>query len=231
MKNDQIKEITNKAIEQLIAALNEGRSETLAAYLMAIAKFHRYSLRNIMLIAIQKPAATHVAGFHAWHKLGRFVMKGEKGILIIAPVVCRNATNEGQAPEATEERSVVAFRGAYVFDISQTDGQPLPEIASVQGDPSDNLARLKVLVAEQSIALEYSEDIAPARGTSAGGKITLLPGQAPAEEFATLVHELAHLCSAGIYVAQWPNKRGFQAFLNSTGHIICGRSGSQSSRG
>jgi hypothetical protein len=79
-----------------------------------------------------------------------------------------------------------------VFDITQTDGQPLPEIASVQGDPSDNLARLKTLVAEQSIALEYSEDIAPARGTSAGGKITLLPGQAPAEEFATLVHELAH---------------------------------------
>ena len=62
----------------------------------------------------------------------------------------------------------------------------------MQGDPSDNLARLKTLVVEQGIALDYSEEIAPARGTSAGGKITLLPGQAPAEEFATLVHELAH---------------------------------------
>jgi len=68
----------------------------------------------------------------------------------------------------------------------------LPEIASVQGDPNDNLARLRTFAGEQSIGLEYSGDIAPARGTSAGGKITLLPGQAPAEEFATLVHELAH---------------------------------------
>jgi hypothetical protein len=67
MKNEQIKEITSKAIDQLIAALNEGRSETLIAYLMAMAKFHRYSLRNIMLIAMQKPTATHVAGFHTWH--------------------------------------------------------------------------------------------------------------------------------------------------------------------
>jgi antirestriction protein ArdC len=140
---------------------------------------------------LQKPPATHVAGFHAWHKLGRFVKKGEKGILIIAPVVRRKET-EVQQPDTTGDRSVVAFRGAYVFDITQTDGQPLPEIASVQGDPTDNLARLKTLVAEQSIALEYSEDIAPARGTSAGGKIMLLPGQEPAEEFATLVHELAH---------------------------------------
>ena len=70
MKNDQIKEITSKAIEQLIAALNEGRSETLTSYLTAMAKFHRYGLRNIMLIAMQKPTATHVAGFHAWHKFG-----------------------------------------------------------------------------------------------------------------------------------------------------------------
>jgi antirestriction protein ArdC len=192
MKNEKIREITSKAIEQLIAALNEGRSETLTSYLTAMAKFHRYSLRNVMLIAMQKPTATHVAGFHTWHKLGRFVKKGEKGILIIAPVVRRKETTEAQESETAEDRSVVAFRGACVFDITQTDGQPLPEIASVQGDPSDNLARLKTLVAEQSIALEYSEDIAPARGTSAGGKITLLRGQAPAEEFATLVHELAH---------------------------------------
>ena len=94
MKSEQIKQITNKAVEQLIAALNEGRSETLTQYLAAIGRFHRYSLRNVMLIASQKPTATHVAGFHAWHMLGRFVKKGEKGILILAPIVRRkNATS------------------------------------------------------------------------------------------------------------------------------------------
>jgi hypothetical protein len=89
MNSENIKKITNQAIEQLITALNAGRSETLTQYLAAIGRFHRYSLRNVMLIASQKPTASHVAGFHAWHKLGRFVKKGEKGIVILAPIVRR----------------------------------------------------------------------------------------------------------------------------------------------
>jgi hypothetical protein len=68
----------------------------------------------------------------------------------------------------------------------------LPEIGSVNGDPREYRERLARFVAEQGIALEYSEDIAPARGLSEGGKITLLPGQSPADEFATLSHEVAH---------------------------------------
>jgi antirestriction protein ArdC len=191
MKSEQIKQITNKAVEQLIAALNEGRSETLTQYLAAIGRFHRYSLRNVMLIASQKPTATHVAGFHTWHKLGRFVKKGEKGILILAPIIRRKNETADQS-EIDESSTAVGFRAAYVFDISQTDGQELPEIGSVSGDPTGYRASLANFVTEQGITLEYSQDIAPARGTSAGGKITLLPGQSLAEEFATLVHELAH---------------------------------------
>src|SRR5271156_5866965 len=90
MNSENIKKVTNQAIEQLLTALNEGRSETLTQYLAAIGQFHGYSLRNVMLIASQKPTATHVAGFYAWHKLGRFVKKGEKGILILSPIVRRN---------------------------------------------------------------------------------------------------------------------------------------------
>ena len=101
MKNEKIRETTTRAIEQLIAALNGGQSETLTAYLTAMAKFHRYSLRNVMLIAMQKPNATHVAGFHAWHKFGRFVKKGEKAILILAPVAYRKETNEAQESEVS----------------------------------------------------------------------------------------------------------------------------------
>jgi antirestriction protein ArdC len=191
MNSEKIKNITNQAIEQLIAALNEGRSETLTQYLAVMARFHRYSWHNIMLIASQKPKATHVAGFQAWHKLGRFVKKGEKGILILAPIIRKKAANNSQI-EADESSIAVGFRAAYVFDISQTDGQPLPEIGSVNGDPREHRERLATFIAEQGIALEYSERIAPARGISAGAKIILLPGQAPSEEFATLAHELAH---------------------------------------
>jgi len=191
MNSENIKKLTNQAIEKLITALNEGRSETLTQYLAAIGRFHRYSLRNVMLIASQKPTATHVAGFHSWHKLGRFVKKGEKGIMILAPVV-RRKTESKEQEETDESSTAVGFRAAYVFDISQTDGQELPAIGTVNGEPREYRERLAKFVAEQGIALEYSEDIALARGTSSGGKITLLPGQSPAEEFATLAHELAH---------------------------------------
>ncbi len=95
MNSENIKKLTNQAIEKLITALNEGRSETLTQYLAAIGRFHRYSLRNVMLIASQKPTATHVAGFHSWHKLGRFVKKGEKGIMILAPIVRRKNESAG----------------------------------------------------------------------------------------------------------------------------------------
>src|SRR5271154_4944407 len=191
MKVEQAKQIVSKAIEELSQSLERGHSETLRNYLAAIGRFHRYSLRNVMLIASQKPSATHVAGFHAWHKLGRFVKKGEKGIVILAPIA-RSKNESAKQDETDESSTAVGFRAAYVFDINQTDGQELPEIGSVNGDPSQYRERLGRFIAEQDIALEYSQDIAPARGTSAGGKITLLPGQSPAEEFATLAHELAH---------------------------------------
>ena len=156
-----------------------------------MAHFRRYSWGNVILIASQNPSATHVAGFHAWHTLGRFVKKGEKGILILSPIIRRKAENATEA-EPDESSVAIGFRAAYVFDISQTDGQPLPEIGSVNGDPCEYRERLARFVAEQGIALEYSENIASARGMSEGGKITLLPGQSPADEFATLSHEVAH---------------------------------------
>jgi antirestriction protein ArdC len=220
MNSENVKKITNQAIEQLITALKEGRSETLTQYLEAIGRFHRYSLRNVMLIASQKPTATHVAGFHAWHKLGRFVKKGEKGIMILAPVV-RRKTESKEQNEKDESSTPVGFRAAYVFDISQTDGQELPAIGSVNGDPREYRERLATFGAEQGIALEYSEDIAPARGTSAGGKITLLPGQSPAEEFATLAHELAHEMMHRDERRSSTSKRSRETEAEAVAFVVC----------
>jgi antirestriction protein ArdC len=220
MNSENIKKITNQAIEQLITALNEGRSETLTQYLAAIGRFHRYSLRNVMLIASQKPAATHVAGFHTWHKLGRFVKKGEKGILILAPIVRRKNESKGQN-ETDESSMAVGFRAAYVFDVSQTDGQELPAIGSVHGDPREYRERLAMFVTEQSIALEYSQDIAPARGTSAGGKITMLPGQSPSEEFATLAHEVAHEMMHRSQRRSNTSKRIRETEAEAVAYIVC----------
>jgi antirestriction protein ArdC len=220
MRPEQIKQIAIKATEQLIAALNEGHSEMLTRYLSAIGRFHRYSLRNVMLIALQKPAATYVAGFHSWHKLGRFVKKGEKGILVLAPVV-RRKTEDDQQPETDQSSTAVSFRAAYVFDVSQTDGQNLPEIGNVQGDPCEYVERLSKFAADRGIVLEYAQDIAPARGTSAGGKIKLLPGQSRAEEFGTLAHELAHEMMHRDEHRSSTSKRSRETEAEAVAFVVC----------
>lgn len=94
MKIEQAKQIASKSIEELSHALEAGHSEKLREYLGAMARFHRYSLHNIMLIATQRPDATHVAGFNTWKRLGRFVKKGAKGIMILAPVVLQKESEQ-----------------------------------------------------------------------------------------------------------------------------------------
>jgi antirestriction protein ArdC len=190
MKVEEVKQITNKALEELANSLEGGHSEVLTAYLKTMALFSKYSLNNLFLIARQRPDARRVAGYQTWRKLGRFVRKGEKGIAIIAPLV-RRKSDEGT--EATESARLIAgFKVAHIFSEEQTDGEPLPEIGHVTGDPGYYLSRLEQFVRENGIELRYSEDIAPARGMAEKGKITLLPEQTPAETFATLVHEVAH---------------------------------------
>lgn len=190
MKVDEVKQLTNKALEELVRALETGHSEALTAYLKTMSLFSKYSLNNLFLIARQRPDARRVAGFHTWRKLGRYVRKGEKGIAIIAPLVRRKSDEESE--HADEERVVAGFKVAHIFSEEQTDGEPLPELGAVTGDPSGYFERLTKYIAEQNIALEYSDEIAPAKGVATRGKITLLPGQTPAELLATLAHETAH---------------------------------------
>jgi antirestriction protein ArdC len=191
MKVDEVKQLTNKALEELVAAVESGHSEALTAYLKTMSLFSKYSLNNLFLIARQRPDARRVAGYQTWRKLGRFVRKGEKGIAIIAPLIRRKSENENL--ESVEKDAVVrGFKVAHVFSQEQTDGEPLPEIGHVTGDPGYFLSRLEEFVRENGIELRYSHEIAPARGMAEKGKITLLPEQTGAETFATLVHEVAH---------------------------------------
>ncbi|MCU1242849.1 MAG: hypothetical protein JWO71_3575 [Candidatus Acidoferrum typicum] len=191
MKVEEVKQITNKALEELAASLESGHSETLTSYLKAMALFSKYSLNNLFLIARQRPDARRVAGYQTWRKLGRFVRKGEKGIAIIAPLIRRKPEVENL--KSAEEESVVSgFKVAHIFAEEQTDGEAVPEIGCVTGDPGYYLSRLEEFVRQNGIELRYSDEIAPARGMAEKGKITLLPEQTPAETFATLVHEVAH---------------------------------------
>jgi hypothetical protein len=104
----------------------------------------------------------------------------------------RRVVDEDACHREVEATRLLGFRSTYVFDVSQTEGAPLPSINTVSGDPGIHRAKLLGYAVSQGISVEYSADIAPARGVSMGGKILLMPDMSPAEEFATLSHELAH---------------------------------------
>lgn len=194
MKADEAKKITDHALDQLAEALKAGKSEQLTRCLATMARFHRYSFGNILLILAQRPEASHVAGFHAWRQMGRFVKKGEKGIAIIAPMAIRPRDDEA-APDGGNQnapRPILRFRAVYVFDIAQTDGEPLPEIANIQGDPGDATARLRAHIAAQGITIDNEDLPAGADGVSRGGRISIRSGLVRAQEFSVLVHEFAH---------------------------------------
>lgn len=198
-KDNPTQQLIKQAVGYLIQQLEAGKSETLTAYLAAMARFHKYSFGNILAIARQKPTATHVAGIRAWNELGRFVKKGEKGIQILAPIVGYRRRREAaeQEPTAIQDAKpapmLIGFRAVYVFDIGQTEGADLPEFNhSITGEVGAHRDRMIAFLEAQNIKLEFNEKIAPALGVSYGGKIALLPGQSKAEEFTTLVHETAH---------------------------------------
>ncbi len=182
-------------IKLLIEQLEAGHSEALTNYLTAMSRFHNYSFGNVLEIARQMPAATKVAGFWTWKNLGRNVKAGQKGIRILAPIVGVRRKKDSEAQKditKQNERVLVGFRNAYVFDISQTDGVDLPAMHEVNGDPGESIDRLAAFLKGKGIQLVYNPNIAPALGVSYGGRIAILPGQSKAEEFSTLVHETAH---------------------------------------
>jgi antirestriction protein ArdC len=166
MTTEQAKSLSESAIAQLMDALERGHSEALKLYLGVMSRFHRYSWGNTLLIYSQRPQATHVAGFHAWLRMRRYVRKGEKGIVILAPMVGRRKSDQPDDELVEDEQTrIFGFRTAYVFDVSQTDGELLPQFATVKGNPLEYTDRLKEFVAAQNINLEYGNRIAPASTT------------------------------------------------------------------
>ena len=187
-----MRKTSEKAFNQLVESVEAGKSHKLVEYLKAMGKFHNYSVVNAILIGFQRPDATHVAGFRTWKRLGRYVKKGEHGIVIMAPIIYRKKKAEESDDKEPEDEEIRTFKAVHVFDITQTDGKPLPEFSRVSGNPGVYIERLKQYVTNNGIVLIYSDAIGSAEGVSAGGLIRLKKGLAPAEELSVLVHETAH---------------------------------------
>jgi hypothetical protein len=129
-RENPTQQLIKQAVDYLLQQLEAGKSETLTAYLGAMARFHNYSFGNILAIARQRPTAIRVAGIRAWNELGRFVRKGEKGIQILAPMVGyrrrRDAAEQEQNTnqDAKPAPMLIGFRAVYVFDRLSRDLRP-----------------------------------------------------------------------------------------------------------
>ncbi len=186
MKKDEIAELVKTGIDELNSALASGHSVRLQDVLKLMARFHKYSFKNCLLIAQQFPDATQVMGFHGWKAVGRSVKKGEKGIGITAPLAVRKK----DAP--TDEKEVRGFRVVHVFDISQTEGDDLPEFTQPSGEAERWIDPLERLIKSKGIELKYGLLDGGAYGVSSLKKITILSGLKPPMHLEVFVHELAH---------------------------------------
>lgn len=191
-KREQTVKLAEDAIKQLDQELRKGKSETLVQFLATMSSFHSYSFNNQLLIMVQRPDATRVAGFNAWRKLDRFVKKGEKGIRILAPMVGKPKESSDEELIGVEKKKrLYGFRVVSVFDVSQTDGKPLPDIGGIRGEPGEFLPKMRDLIRSEGIELTY-EPLNGPEGISKGGAIVIDAGLDSANEFSVLAHELAH---------------------------------------
>ena len=205
---DRIKEIT-AGIEQGIKELFE--SDRYRQYLSTMSRFHKYSLNNVMLIHSQRPDATLVAGFNKWkNQFGRHVKKGERGIQILAPVPFKKKVDEvkldphtkapmldkdGNLVKEEKEVSVPMFKVVSVFDVSQTDGKPLPVLAhSLSGDVQQYEVFMEALrrTSPVPIVIAHTDRDVDGFFDLTAQQITIQDGMSQVQTICAGVHEIAH---------------------------------------
>ena len=205
---ERLREITD-GIEQGIKELFE--SEKYMRYLSVMSRFHRYSVNNTMLIYMQKPDATLVAGYNKWKdQFERHVKKGEHGITIIAPTPYKKKIEEqkldpdtkapildkdGKIITEEKEIEIPMFRPVKVFDVSQTDGKPLPELASsLSGNVPNYEAFMEALRRSAPMPITFEAMAADTDGYFSADhqKIAIRQGMSEVQTVSATVHEIAH---------------------------------------
>ena len=205
---ERLREIT-EGIEQGIKELFE--SEKYMRYLSVMSRFHRYSVNNTMLIYMQRPDATLVAGYNKWkNQFERHVKRGEHGITIIAPTPYKKKIEEqkldpdtkapmldkdGKVIMEEKEIEIPLFRPVKVFDVSQTDGKPLPELASsLSGNVQNYEVFMEALRRSAPVPIEFEPMAANMDGyfSSDQQRIALRPGMSEVQTVSAAIHEIAH---------------------------------------
>ena len=187
--SDRLKEITDR-LEQGVTELFD--SDHYKEYLRVMARFHRYSFNNTPLIAMQCPGATRLAGFQSWKKFGRCVKKGEKGIKVIAPTPFKKTVEEDG-----EEKVIVVPRYKVVstYDISQTEGKPLPSIATPLTGNMERYDDFMAALAQVSpVPIGFGDISGSAHGyyDLKEKRIAVREGMSEQQTLKTLIHEVSH---------------------------------------
>ena len=186
LSSQDLKKKIDGYLEILILETDIARkSDAMQKYLEFAARFHQYSPYNIMLILLSKPDASNVAGFQTWKKMNRYVKKGEHGIPIFAPLLHKENSEKEDSPLVLN-----GFRIVYVFDVSQTDGEPLPPAPDWKS-PEKNAELTEKLIrfAEcKGIRVSFKDLSGETQGISYGSEIEIDNSAG----FKTLVHEIAH---------------------------------------
>ena len=190
-----IKEITEKLEHGVKEVFNGAEYK---AYLDFMSKFYNYSVNNTMLIWMQKPDASLVAGYKTWQsKFNRFVRKGEKGITILAPMPKKfeKQVEDEDGNMVTKEIKYTTFRATSVFDISQTDGEDVPSIVSELTDDVENFDELLEKLKKLSpVPVGFEEINTGAKGyfNHVEKRIAIKEGMAEQQTIKTLIHEISH---------------------------------------
>jgi antirestriction protein ArdC len=220
--NDKLRAAQDRltsAVEQIVS------SDDWKRMLKVTSKFHRYSFNNHLMIFLQRPDATVVAGFNRWKSLGRFVKKGEKGIAIFAP--CRYKTEvETELGDEQTVQQIRGFRVVHVFDISQTEGEELPDLDAVRPKLLDADAPEGIWDALVSQAKAAGFEVIRTRRGSENGycdfsskQIAVRPDVSAAQAVKTLVHELGH---ALLHCDDLPHsKEVAEVEVESVAYIVC----------
>lgn len=190
-----------KNIEGITEKLEQGMKDLLngenwRAYLKTMSRFHKYSFGNCILITMQFPEASRVAGYKTWQSLGRQVRKGEKAISILAPCPHKRKA-EVTRPDGTVEEKEICFttyRAVPVFDIAQTDGKDIPEICNALTGGVHGFTRLREVLSSISPVPVTEGDARGAHGfySRAENRIVIQQGMSEAQTIKTTVHEIAH---------------------------------------
>lgn len=206
-------------LEDAVAAIQT--SDDFRRWLGVSARFHHYSLGNQLLIAMQRPDATQVAGFQTWRKVGRQVRKGEKGIAIMVPHARTVLADDGE-----EERRVTGFGTGHVFDISQTDGDPLPEhrVPTLEGEAGGELwdGLLTLARAEGvSVSVQDPKELPPeVMGYYVPNTKSVVVGaHGQRQRTKTLAHELGH------HFARVDDRAENECIAEGIAYVVCGHFG------